>query len=126
MNLSIALQKKEASGKPIKIGMIGAGKFGTMFLAQAKITPGMQLVGIAELNIEKARQSCLKTGWSQDDFSLVNSTTAINEGIAKGKVSLVEDAMQLIEADLDVILEITGVPEVGTTMHGWHSNQESM
>lgn len=122
MNLYSFLQQREADGNPIRIGIIGAGKFGSMFLSQARLTPGMQLVGIAELDLEKARQSCLTTGWAQDALAIGNSTSAINEGARRKKVVLTEDANQLIESDLDVILEVTGIPEAGT-LHAWKALQ---
>ena len=53
MNLHSFLQQRAADDKPLRVRIIGAGKFGTMFLAQARITPGMQLIGIAELDQEK-------------------------------------------------------------------------
>jgi predicted homoserine dehydrogenase-like protein len=46
MNLSSLLAARTATGKPIRIGLIGAGKFGSMVLAQAKHIPGYQIVGI--------------------------------------------------------------------------------
>ena len=58
MNLYRLLQQRAESGRFIKIGVIGVGHFSTMFLAQARLTPGMQLVGTANRNPEKAKQSC--------------------------------------------------------------------
>ena len=43
MNLYHLLQQRAATKRPIQIGLIGAGKFGTMFLAQARLTPGMHI-----------------------------------------------------------------------------------
>lgn len=51
MNLSFMLKERAAAGKPIRIGQVGAGKFGTMFLAQARTTVGMHVVAVADLNI---------------------------------------------------------------------------
>jgi len=118
MNLHRLLQQRAGAGKPIRIGVIGAGKFATMFLAQARLTPGMHVVGIAELDPEKARQACLRAGWPEEVISFGNSTVAINDGARGEKTVLTDDASQLIQADLDVILEITGVPEAGAH-HAW-------
>src|SRR5438477_181405 len=46
MNLSTMLRERAAAGRPIRIGQIGAGKFGIMFLSQVRLTPGMHLAGL--------------------------------------------------------------------------------
>ena len=118
MSLYHLLQQRAKSGKPIRIGVIGAGTFGTAFIAQARTIPGMQLVGIAELDLEKARQACLKTGWPEEAIHFGDSVAAINDGARRGRITLTGDAKQLIQAELDVIIEITGVVEAGT-WHAW-------
>ena len=114
MNLYRILQQRAENGRLIKIGVIGVGHFSTMFLTQARLTPGMQLVGTANRNPEKAKQSCLRAGWTKESLSFGKSTAEINNGIRQGKVTLTDDPYQLINADLDVIIDITGVPEAGT------------
>ena len=118
MNLHRLLQQRAATGKPIRVGIIGAGKFSAMFLAQARLTPGMRVISIAELEPEKARQACLRTGWPEDSLCFGDSTSAIQDGAAKGKTVITRDARQLIQADLDVIVEITGIPDAGAE-HAW-------
>ncbi|MEJ2047320.1 MAG: flagellar biosynthesis protein FlgA [Dehalococcoidia bacterium] len=120
MNIYQLLQRKAATGRPRRIGVIGAGKFSTMFLAQVRLTPGIQLVGIAELKPEKSRQACLRVGFPEDSLSFASSAAAINDGARRGKTTLTDDPDQLIQADLDIILEITGVPEAGT-YHAWQA-----
>jgi predicted homoserine dehydrogenase-like protein len=120
MNIYHLLQRKAATGRPLRIGVIGAGKFSTMFLAQVQLTPGIQLVGIAELKPEKARQACLRVGFPEDSLSFAGSTAVINDGARRGKITLTDDPDQLIQADLDIILEITGVPEAGA-YHAWQA-----
>ncbi len=120
MNLYRLLQQRAEAGRLIRLGVIGAGKFSTMFLAQARLTPGMQLVGIAELDPEKARQACLRTGWPEEMLSFGDSTAAINDGARRGKTILTSDSDRLLQADLDIILEITGVPEAGA-YHAWNA-----
>ena len=56
MNLSTMLAERAAAGRPVRIGQIGAGKFGTMFLSQVRLTPGMHLVGLADLMPARARE----------------------------------------------------------------------
>ena len=114
MSLYHSLQQREATNRPIRIGVIGAGTFGSMFLAQARLTPGMKIVGIAELDLAKATQACLEAGWPGEAINYENSSGAINDSANKGKIILTDNAEQLIKADLDVIVEITGVTEAGT------------
>jgi predicted homoserine dehydrogenase-like protein len=111
MNLFRLLQERVIARGPIRIGLIGAGKFGTMFLAQARLTPGMQILGIADLNVERARQACRGTGWPAEQFA----APSFAEALKSGGTHLTDDAMALIAADgLDVVIEATGVPSAGT------------
>ena len=55
MNLHHLLQQRAADGQPLRVALIGAGKFGTMFLAQARRTPGIHVVAVADLAPQRAR-----------------------------------------------------------------------
>ena len=120
MNLHALLQQRARNNNPVKVGIIGAGKFSTMFISQARFTPGMQIVAIAELDPQKARQACLRAGWPEDSLSFVSSTSAINDAAHQKKTAITENAMALLAADLEVIVEITGDPEAGT-VHAWNA-----
>ncbi|MGD2268837.1 MAG: hypothetical protein PVI06_00440 [Desulfobacterales bacterium] len=120
MNLHALLRQRARNNNPVKVGIIGAGKFSTMFISQARFTPGMQIVGIAELDSQKARQACLRTGWPESSLSFEISTDAINDAARKKRTAITESAVELIAADLDVIVEITGDPEAGTA-HAWYA-----
>ena len=67
MNLSSMLREREAAGRPVTVGLIGAGKFGTMFLAQARLTPGMHLVGVADLDVARATRQLTSRGLGRAD-----------------------------------------------------------
>ncbi|HSQ81941.1 MAG TPA: hypothetical protein VLU54_12560 [Casimicrobiaceae bacterium] len=58
MNLHRSLQERHAQGRPLRMALIGAGKFGSMFLSQLRVTPGMHLVAVADLAPERARGTC--------------------------------------------------------------------
>jgi len=120
MNLYTLLQQRELNDTPIRIGVIGAGKFSSMFLSQVRLTPGIQVVGIAELDPQKAIDACLKTGWLQEQMNIVTSTGEINDTAKKHAVAITDDALALIDSDLDVIIEITGIPEAGA-VHAYKS-----
>jgi len=114
MNFYSQLKKRAREHNPVKVGIIGAGKFSSMFLSQARLTPGMQVVGIAELDVERAFAALDSTGWGSECARIARSAADINDTAATGMVSITEDAAQLITSDCDVIMEITGNPEAGT------------
>ena len=66
MSLYAKLQQRAADGKPIRVGLIGAGKFGSMYLAQVPRTPGVHLVGIADLSPDAARANLARVGWKAE------------------------------------------------------------
>ena len=63
MSLYQQLLQRAAEQKPIRIGLIGAGKFGSMYLAQIPKTPGVQLVAVADLMPAVAKQNLCTVGW---------------------------------------------------------------
>ena len=94
------LKKRVESNSPVKVGLIGAGKFGSMFLSQVPTTSGLEVVAIADLNPKQAKQNCNNIGWDNDR---VNSTVFF------------EDASSMIkECEIEVIVEATGDPLAGT------------
>lgn len=104
------LQEHERSGRKIGVGLIGAGKFGTMFLAQLQNMAGVRLVGVADLDTDKARQSLVETGWSERDVAL--GRRALAAGTAGCYVT--DDADELIrDQAVDVVLEATGNAKAG-------------
>lgn len=112
-SLSTKLADLEAAGKPIQVGIIGAGKFGSMFIAQSHRTVGMRLAGIADLSSDRAFASLKRTNFPADKYdTTVNAS--ISEGIKAGKTIVTTDSAALIATpEIDVILEVTGNPAAG-------------
>ncbi|MFT4220899.1 MAG: SAF domain-containing protein [Microbacterium sp.] len=108
MNLHALLQGRQNDGRPIRVGLIGAGRFGTMYLAQAPRIPGIEIVAIAELNRHRAEEALRLAEW--DPARIVDDIADARDG----KVALVGDANLLFDAPLDVVIEATGNPIVGT------------
>jgi predicted homoserine dehydrogenase-like protein len=114
MNFYAMLQQRAAQQRPVKVGVIGAGKFATMFLSQARLVPGFQITGIADLAPARALDALQRTGWPEGVAREVQTAEQINDAAANGKIGICEDASQIIAADCEVVLEITGHPEAGT------------
>src|SRR5260370_33755224 len=110
MNLHAKLMERETAGRPITIGLIGAGKFGTMFLAQVRRTPGMHVVGVADLDVARARDQLRAAGWDAAACAAASHAAALKtRGTHVGA-----DAEALIACPgIEVIIEATGVPEAG-------------
>lgn len=99
MNLHHLLNARHAAGKPVRVALIGAGKFGSMFLAQVPHTPGLEVSIIVDLDPDRAREACRTVGW---DAARIKSTQFTDDGQAA------------IQRDgIEVVIEATGNPAVG-------------
>ncbi len=107
MNLYELLKEREAQGQPIRVGLIGSGRFGTMYLSQARNIPGVRVLAIADINTARARESLARVGWPEGD--IVDSV----DDLTDGKTAVIANAMDLFRTDVDVIVEATGNPIVG-------------
>jgi predicted homoserine dehydrogenase-like protein len=110
MNLHRMLIECAAAGKPLRVALIGAGKFGSMYLAQARVTPGIHLAAIADLNPQRAGESLARTGWPREQYA----AASLNEALAKGSTFITDDAQAVIAAGgIDIVIDATGSPAAG-------------
>jgi predicted homoserine dehydrogenase-like protein len=101
MNLHRLLQQRAAAGRPVRVGVIGAGKFGSMFLSQVPTMPGLEIPVIADLDPERAAAACRTVGW---DPARIARTAFIASGTEA-----------CAHPDVDVVVEATGNPAAGIT-----------
>ena len=107
MSLFAKLQQRQAEGRPIRVGLIGAGKFGSMYLAQIPRTPGVHLVGIADLSPDGARANLSRVGWEAQRMQ----AASLDAAIKMGTTHIGEDWRALVSHPaIDVIVECTGHP----------------
>ena len=110
MNLHARLLERHAAGRPVTVGLIGAGKFGAMFLAQARLTRGLHIVGVADLDVERARRQFATVGWPQEAYS----AGSLDDACKAGSTYVTDDASALItDPRIEVIIEATGIPPAG-------------
>ncbi len=99
MNLHRLLAARVEAGSPVRVGLIGAGKFGSMFLAQVPTSPGITVTAIADLAPDRARAACARVGWDEARIAATRFT---------------DDAARMIAADdVEVVVEATGHAPAG-------------
>ena len=101
MTLDRLLAERTEHGSPVRVGLIGAGKFGSMFLTQIPTTVGLDVAVIVDLDVDRAKKACADVGWSAE---LVGATRFTDD------MSVLMD-----DESVEVVVEATGNPIVGVT-----------
>ena len=110
MNLSAKLLEREAAGRPVTVGLIGAGKFGTMFLSQARLTRGLHVVAVADLDTARAKSQLATAGWPAAQYA----ASSLADAYGKRATFITDDTMAMIaDPRIEVIVEATGIPGAG-------------
>ena len=107
MNLFTRLRERAEEGRPLRLGMIGAGKFGTMFLAQAERLPGIHLVAVADLRVDAARSNMAFAGWADERMS----APSIDDAARTGRTHVGDDWQAVVRHPaIEIVIECTGNP----------------
>ena len=108
------LAQRAAENRPVRVGIVGAGKFGSGFVAQIAQMRGMVTAVIADVNVARAQQVYAACSVPLEDQQVVQTLSQLNDAIRQGKPAIVEDALLICQAEMvDVVCEVTGVPEIG-------------
>jgi predicted homoserine dehydrogenase-like protein len=99
MNLIPLLHARAEAGRPVRAALIGAGKFGSMFLSQVPTIPGLEVAAIADLDPDRARLACRTVGWDEARIGRTRFTESGREACTAG--------------DVEVVIEATGSPQAG-------------
>ncbi|SDV46880.1 NAD(P)H-dependent oxidoreductase [Chitinasiproducens palmae] len=110
MSLIAKLKARAEAGAPVKVGLIGAGKFGSMYLSQAPRTPGIHLTAVADLSPERARAALARVGWPAERFA----ARSFDDALRSGGTYVTDDADAMIASDyVDIVIDATGSPAAG-------------
>ncbi len=110
MNLHRLLLERAANDAPLRVVLIGAGKFGSMFLSQAQRTPGLHVVAVVDLDVERARESLSRVGWRAEQYS----ARSIDEASRNRTTCVNDDALRTISSPIvDIVIDATGHPAAG-------------
>jgi len=110
MNLHRLLQERADARRPVKVVLIGAGKFGSMYLSQARRTPGIQLLAVCDLAPERARAALARTGWDAERYA----ARTLDEAATTGGTCVTDDtAAAIAHPQAEVVIDATGSPAAG-------------
>ena len=127
IGLTRDLKERQASGKPIRIGLIGSGEMGTDIVTRVAHMDGIEIGAISELRLPNATKAVDIAYQEQGHAREVSTASAMTEAMEAGKIAVTDDASLVIGSDLiDVVIDATGVPAVGAEIglrameHGKH------
>ncbi len=110
MNLSSLLLERATRGRPVRVGLIGAGKFGSMILSQAQRIEGLHVVAITDLSVSSARESCRRVGWPEERYG----SRSAGEAVTTGATFITDDVTAMLSCpEIDCVIEATGHPLAG-------------
>ncbi|MEO1226494.1 MAG: SAF domain-containing protein [Pseudomonadota bacterium] len=102
------LAARADEGAPLRVAMIGAGKFAAMFLAQARRTRGLHIVGVADLDVRRAHDALIATGWPPTQVDAKDVARAVRAGTT----FVTDNAFNLIEDPaIEIVVDATGSPQ---------------
>ena len=112
--ISELLAQREAESNPVRVGIIGTGKFGAGLVAQIAQMKGMVTAAIADISARNARYAYTSSGADSQEIRTAETGDELEDAVGAGKPVIVEDGMALTDCEsIDVIVEATGLPEVG-------------
>jgi predicted homoserine dehydrogenase-like protein len=106
-----ALQRRHQEGRPIRVGLVGAGFMARGVALQiATSVPGMRVAAIANRTLDGARRAYREAGI--EEMHAVSTVAQLEQAVASGIAAVTEDALLLCRAGgIDAIVEITGTVE---------------
>ncbi|MFB6304740.1 MAG: SAF domain-containing protein [Haloferacaceae archaeon] len=110
MNLTTRLRERP---DPIRVGVVGAGIFGSQLVHAVESTTGMETSVLADVETEKASTTLRRAGVPEEDVAAPSDAAGVDAALAAGNRAVVADGTTLVDADVDVVVEATGNPVAG-------------
>ena len=115
MSLSSRLADRERElGRPVRIGLAGAGQMGMGFVAQVRRIPGMEIAAIADVLPGRPKEAFAQAG--VNGVVEGDDTAKLAEAVADGRPVGLTDGRMLVDLPVDVVVDATGVPDVGALL----------
>ncbi len=110
MNLHHLLAERQGHGSPVRVGIVGCGKFASMFLAQVPRTPGIHVMAIADLDPGRARDNLAAVGWPAERYG----AAGLDDARRHGTTWITDDAGAVFETtNIELVVDATGDPAAG-------------
>lgn len=114
VGLARDLQTRAETGKPIRIGLIGAGEMGTDIVTQVARMPGIEVGALSARRLPNTFKAVRTAYGDEENAQEANSESAMTRAIEGGKIAVTGDNDLILSNPLiDVIIDATGIPEVG-------------
>lgn len=118
------LAQRAAGGAPVRVALIGAGKFGTMILSQLRRLPGIQLAVLADLSVDRALAAAQRAGWERERLVGAEGSGRANDIARSGRTAVVTDGEVAATAEVEIVIEATGNVEAGA-LHAYRAIEAS-
>ncbi len=103
------LKARAETGKPVTMGLAGAGQMGTDIVVQLSLMPGLRLGAISEVNAGRAVDAALLAGYRREQLVMAKSAADIEQAIERGRLAVTDDLSALVAAGrIDVVIDATG------------------
>lgn len=114
LGLAKDLARRQDTGLPVRIGLIGSGEMGTDIVAQCAHMSGITVAAIADIRPQAAHRA-VEIAYGETGHSVETGTLdSMNAAIEGGKTAVAADSALILESGLvDVVVDATGIPEVG-------------
>jgi predicted homoserine dehydrogenase-like protein len=115
--LNIPSQLRSRS-EPVRVGVVGAGLFGTNLIDQMERVDGLRTAVVADIETDKAVNTLRAAGVPGSEVRVVDDPEGANEAVEAGDRAVLADGLDCCRADVEVVVEATGIPEAGAR-HGY-------
>jgi len=108
------LAARAETGKPVRIGLVGAGEMGTDIVSRVAHMRGIEIGAISELNPQAAGRAVTIAYGDPDRAMATETTDSLNAAIEAGRIATTRNVHTLLDSGLiDVVIDATGIPSVG-------------
>ena len=114
------LSARDEDGTPIRVAVIGCGRFGSMVLTQLQHTPGMVAAIACDLDLKRAVDALSRERRPRVRPVKTTNIDKANDAIRQGKPVATDDSAVAVQSEVDVIVEATGNPDAGA-MHAYQA-----